>query len=129
MSTIDPLILMVEDDPLLSDLVALKLKDKQIPVSHAVSGEAALEFLKQERKPDLILLDIRLPGIDGFGVLEQIRANEATKNIPVIIFSNFGEESDKAKAEALGATKFVVKVSLSLEQVVDLIKENLKITE
>lgn len=129
MSATEPLILMVEDDPLLSDLVALKLKDKQIPVSHAVTGEAAIEFLKQERKPDLVLLDIRLPGIDGFSVLEQIRANESTKNIPVIIFSNFGEETDRAKAEALGATKFVVKVSLSLEQVVDLIREHLKITD
>lgn len=128
MTSIDPLVLIVEDDPLLSDLVSLKLKNEQIPVSHVVSGEAAIEFLQQDRKPDLILLDIRLPGIDGFGVLEQVRANEATKDIPVIIFSNFGEDSDRAKAEALGATKFVVKISLSLEQVVDLVKEHLKIT-
>lgn len=117
------LILIVEDDPLLSDLVSLKLINAKIPVEHAANGEVALEFLRGERKPDLVLLDIRLPGVDGFTVLEKIRSDESTKNLPVIIFSNLGEEKDKARAAQLGATRFAVKSSLSLDEVVAMIKE------
>ena len=120
-----PFVLYVEDDPLLSDLVSRKLLSEKIPAKHIPTGEEALEFLKTET-PKLILLDIRLPGIDGFEVLKQIRANEATRDIPVFVFSNFGEDEDINKAKELGANKFVVKVSLSLDQVVDLIRNSIE---
>lgn len=121
-----PFILVVEDDPLLSDLLARKFSSEKIPMEYAPTGELAIDILKKEKKPDLVLLDIRLPGIDGFEVLKHIRSTPIIKDIPVIIFSNFGEESDIARAKELGANKFVVKVSLSLDQVVDLVRTSAK---
>ena len=117
-----PFVLVVEDDPLLSDLVSRKFADEKIEMEYAPTGEIALELLKKDRKPDLMLLDIRLPGIDGFEVLKQVRDDPATKDIKVIIFSNFGEDADINKAKELGADKFVVKVSLSLDEVAALVR-------
>lgn len=117
-----PFVLFVEDDPLLSDLVARKFGIEKIGMEYAATGEEALTALAKEKKPDLVLLDIRLPGIDGFEVLEKIKADESTKHIPVVIFSNFGEASDIERAKKLGADKFIVKVSLTLEQVADVVR-------
>lgn len=122
MSATGPLILVVEDDPLLSDLVSRKFGAEKINMEYAPTGELALELIKKDPKPNLILLDIRLPGIDGFEVLRQVKEDSATKDIPVIIFSNFGEDSDIARAKELGANKFIVKVSLSLDEVVNLVR-------
>lgn len=122
MSLAGPLILVVEDDPLLSDLVSRKFGAEKINMEYAPTGEIALEFVKKDPKPDLILLDIRLPGIDGFEVLRQVREDPSTKDIPVVIFSNFGEDADIARAKELGANKFIVKVSLSLDEVVNLVR-------
>lgn len=124
MSAIDPLILVVEDDPLLSDLISRKFAAEKIKMQYAPTGELALELITKGPSPDLILLDIRLPGIDGFEVLRQVKAAPATKDIPVIIFSNFGEDSDIERAKELGADKFIVKVSLSLDQVVSLVRSS-----
>ena len=128
MTATDPLILVVEDDPLLSDLISRKFGAEKINMVYAPTGEIALELAKKEAKPDLMLLDIRLPGIDGFEVLRQIKSDPTTKDIPTIIFSNFGEDSDIARAKELGADKFIVKVSLSLDEVVSLVRSSLKST-
>jgi CheY-like chemotaxis protein len=128
MTATDPLILVVEDDPLLSDLISRKFGTEKINMVYAPTGEIALELAKKEAKPDLMLLDIRLPGIDGFEVLRQIKSDPSTKDIPTIIFSNFGEDSDIARAKELGADKFIVKVSLSLDEVVNLVRSSLKST-
>ncbi len=117
-----PFVLFVEDDPLLADLVARKFGIEKIEMEYAPTGEEALAALAKDRKPDLILLDIRLPGIDGFEVLEKIKSDESTKHIPVVIFSNFGEASDIERAKKLGADKFIVKVSLTLEQVANVVR-------
>ncbi len=117
-----PFVLFVEDDPLLADLVARKFGIEKIEMEYAPTGEEALAALAKDRKPDLILLDIRLPGIDGFEVLEKIKSDESTKHIPVVIFSNFGEASDIERAKKLGAEKFIVKVSLTLEQVANVVR-------
>lgn len=120
--TKQPFVLFVEDDPLLADLVARKFGAEHIEMEYAPSGEEALSLVAKDRKPNLILLDIRLPGIDGFGVLEKLKADESTKQIPVVIFSNFGEPADIERAKKLGAEEFIVKVSLTLEQVADVVR-------
>ena len=117
-----PFVLFVEDDPLLADLVARKFGTEKIEMEYAPNGEEALNLVAKDRKPDLILLDIRLPGIDGFGVLEKLKSDESTKHIPVVIFSNFGEPSDIDRAKKLGADEFIVKVSLTLEQVAEVVR-------
>ncbi len=85
------------------------------------TGEAALETLKTTI-PDLILLDILLPGIDGFEVLRRMKADAKTANIPVVILSNLGEDTDKARGKQLGAEEFVVKVTLLPDEVVSLVE-------
>lgn len=118
----EKIVLFVEDDQLISDLVGKKFLSEEIKVNHAPTGEKALELLEAGPKPQLILLDIRLPGIDGFEVLEKVKQNDETKDIPVVIFSNFGEESDKQRANELGAAEYVVKVSRSLDEMANLVR-------
>ena len=116
-----PRILIVEDDPLLSDLLAQKLHAEKFDLQTARTGEEALEMIGRV-KPDLILLDILLPGIDGFEVLRRIKADPSTKDIKVIILSNLGQDTDVARGQELGAEKYIVKVSLSLSEVVSLVR-------
>lgn len=110
-------ILVVEDDKLLSNLITKKLKAEGYEVIHAESGEAALSRLR-EGAPGLVLLDILLPGIDGFEVLKNIRSETATRETPVIILTNLGQESDIEQGKKLGATAFLVKALLSLDEIV-----------
>ena len=119
-------VLYVEDDQLISDLVGQKFLAANIPIKIAATGEEALEMLKGDSKPKLILLDIRLPGIDGFEVLKQIKENESTKAIPVIVFSNFDEDTDKERARELGAEDYIVKVNKSPDEMVEMVRERLK---
>lgn len=114
-------VLVVEDDKLLSDLLARKFTAENFNLIHAPTGEMAIDQLKTA-KPDLVLLDILLPGIDGFEVLRQIKSNPDTKNLPVIILSNLGQESDIKKGQELGAEKFIVKVTLTLDEVVAMVR-------
>lgn len=123
-------VMVVEDDALLSDLVARKFTSQNFDMVYAPSGEDALEKISHDPiKPQLILLDIRLPGIDGFEVLRQLKANPETAKIPVIVFSNFGEDSDIEKAREMGATRFIVKVSLTLDELVNVVKTTLGETQ
>jgi DNA-binding response OmpR family regulator len=115
-------IIWVEDDQFLSDLIARKLTSEKCDLKMISSGEEALRVLESE-KPDIILLDILLPGISGYEVLEQLKKNENTKNIPVVLFSNFGQKTDVEKGEKLGAERFVLKAAISLEEMVNILKQ------
>ena len=90
----------------------------------AVDGETALGIATEE-KPNLILLDLLLPGLNGFQVLEKIKAEDSLKNIPVIIFSNLGQREDIEKAKQLGADDFLIKANFTLDDVVAKTKEYL----
>lgn len=109
-------ILVVEDDKLLSSLIVRKLKAENCNVLYAANGEDALTVLEKEA-PDLILLDILLPGIDGFEVLKRVKENPALRDVPVIILSNLGQESDIEQGKKLGAVTFLVKASLTLDEI------------
>ena len=88
----------------------------------ARTGEEALESVKKD-KPDLMLLDILLPGIDGFEVLKRVKEDPGTKHIVVIILSNLGQQRDIDKGTQLGAEKYIVKVSLTLSEVVQAVRD------
>lgn len=118
----NPRVLVVEDDPLLSSLLVQRLDTEKFRVMYAPTGEAALDQMKTDI-PDLVLLDILLPGKNGFDVLKEIKANPSSKDIPVVVLSNLGQESDIQKAKELGAEKFIVKVTLTLDEVVAMIRE------
>ncbi|MDZ7726294.1 MAG: response regulator [Candidatus Campbellbacteria bacterium] len=115
-------VLAVEDDLFLKELLAGKLSDDEFDVSYAATGEDALELADSE-KPDIILLDILLPGMSGFEVLEKLKADEGTKDIPVVILSNFGQTEDIEKGKSLGAVDFLVKANNSLDAIVEKVRE------
>lgn len=117
-------ILIVEDDKFLGSILTARLSDRKASVVYSITGEAALDELKK-KKPDVILLDILLPGINGFEVLKNVRDNPETKETPVIVISNFNQASDKEKAEAMGA-QFLVKALSNPDEIVEHVEAVLK---
>ncbi len=108
----------VEDDNFLSEMIAQKLKEHGANLKFTSTGEDAVDKLK-EVKPDVLLLDILLPGMDGYEVLKQMKADEELKSTPVILFSNLGQQEDINKGKELGADKFLVKATIDLNGVID----------
>lgn len=117
-----PNILIIEDDPLLSGLLAQEMEGRKFRFRAALTGEEGLDIAKKE-KPDIILLDILLPGIDGFEVLKRIKEDPETKHAMVVILSNLGQKSDILRGTQLGAEKYIVKVTLSLNEVVQAVQD------
>lgn len=120
-------VLIVEDDKFLSELIATKLDKEGFAIALAGDGEAGLKKT-EEFRPAVILLDIMLPGMDGFEVLEKLKAHrdEQLKKVPVIILSNFGQESKVERGLQLGAVDYLVKANFTTAEIVAKIKEVLK---
>jgi len=118
-------ILIVEDDRFLRELMARKLKMENFEVIEAEEGGEGLKKIREE-KPDLVLLDLILPEMDGFEVLEQKRKDEVIKNIPVIILSNLGQKEEIDRGLQLGAKDYLVKAQFSPSEIVEKIKLFLK---
>jgi len=117
-------ILLVEDDTLISSMYKTKFKADGFEVVIASDGASALVLAKKE-KPDIVMLDIILPQLDGFTVLEELKKDQATKQIPVVMLTNLSTTEDKAKGEKLGAVDYLVKASLTPAQVSQRIKSTL----
>jgi len=117
-------VLLVEDDAFLREICSKKLTKEGYTVYEAIDGEEALAGL-EEIKPDIILLDIILPAIDGFQILNQIRnnKNKFVVNTPVIMLSNLGQEDDIKKAMDMGANDYLVKAHFTTEEIVGKIKK------
>jgi DNA-binding response OmpR family regulator len=111
-------ILIVEDDTFLQGLAATKLGKEGYEVLTASNGDDAIRKLGTETL-DFVLLDLVLPGVDGFGILEKIRQNEKTKGLPVIIFSNLAEDKDIQRAKELGANEFMIKSNFTLDELAE----------
>ena len=107
-------ILLAEDDRILRKAGAAKLKKKGYTVIAAVDGEDALAKAR-EHKPDLILLDVIMPKLQGFEVLASLKQDSSTRDIPVIMLSNLQEESDIRKAADAGALGYLVKSNVQLD--------------
>lgn len=105
---IEPTILVIEDDPITSRLVTLVLTNTGYQVASASNGIQGLE-MAQDNPPGLILLDLMLPGLDGFDVLDQLRAIPQTSNVPVIVISSKSQPGDKQIASRLGADAYLTK--------------------
>lgn len=117
-------VLVVEDDHFLAKIYKIKLAKENIDAIISLDGDEALEIIKKE-KPALILLDMVLPGMNGFEILEKVRQEPALKKIPVIILSNLGQDADIARGKELGVVDYFVKSDISIHDVVKKIKENL----
>jgi two-component system, OmpR family, alkaline phosphatase synthesis response regulator PhoP len=117
-------ILLVEDDRILRRAGEVVLGKKGYEVVVAVDGEEALVKVR-EHKPDLILLDVMMPKLDGFEVLTRLKDDPATRDIPVIMLSNLSEPSEIKKAADRGARAYLVKSSLRPEQLAEKVAETL----
>ncbi len=119
METENNKILIVDDDSFLLDMYSLKFVKSNFNVSTALGAEQALDKLRQGFAPSVILLDIMMPLMDGFELLEKIREeNLATESI-IIFLSNRGQPSDVTRAEALGASGYIIKASSIPSEVVE----------
>jgi DNA-binding response OmpR family regulator len=117
-------VLVIEDDKFLQRLLVMKLAQDGFDVVGASDGEDGLRRIVTE-PPDLVVLDLILPKMDGFEVLTQMRTNSQTRDIPVIVLSNLGQEEDVSRVKQLGAMEFLTKSDISIHEVVQKIKEAL----
>ena len=118
-------ILFIEDEMALQKTFKDILEEEGYEMITALDGEIGLRLTK-ERKPDLILLDLILPKIDGFEFLEKLKADPETENIPVIILTNLERTEDMEKALELGATTYLVKANYTLKEVIEKVKKTLQ---
>jgi DNA-binding response OmpR family regulator len=114
-------ILMVEDDNSMAEVYIKRLEIEGFEVKRVDNGENALATAV-EYHPDLIMLDVMMPKINGFEVLDILKNTPVTSQIKVIMLTALGQESDKEKAKSLGADDYLVKSQIVITEVVDRIK-------
>ena len=110
-------VLVVEDDKFLRELFVRKMFNEGFDVESAIDAEQVFEILAN-KKPEVILLDLILPGIDGFEILGKIKKDDNLKDIPVMVISNLGQKEDIDKAMALGAVDFLIKANYTLDEII-----------
>lgn len=118
-------ILIVEDDQFLVKIYQTKLESEGFDIELALDGEEGIEKAAKFM-PELILLDLILPKMNGFEVLKKLKTDEKTKNIPVIVLSNLGQESDVKQGMELGAVDYLIKSDHSINEIIDKIKSKLE---
>jgi DNA-binding response OmpR family regulator len=118
-------ILIIEDDKFLRELIVRKLGPKNYTILEAIDGEEGMKKIREE-KPDLIILDLILPGIDGFTVLSKMKEDPVLSLIPVIILSNLGQKEEIEKGLKLGAIDYLVKAHFTPEEIIEKITNILK---
>lgn len=125
-------ILLVEDDPFLIDIYNTKLKESGFKVELAKDGQEALKKIRERNSdekilwPDLLILDIVLPHLDGWQVLREIKKDDKLKDLKVIIFTNLCQKGEVEEGLALGATKYLIKAHYTPSEIVEEIKKILK---
>lgn len=115
-------ILLVEDDPFLIDIYSQKLTKAGFKVEVAQNGKSALQSL-QKRKPQLVILDIVLPGIEGWEILRRIKKDRSLAKLKVVVLSNLGQKEEVEKGLKLGAVKYLIKAHYTPSEVVKEIKK------
>ena len=117
-------VMIVEDDAVLVNALTLALEDEGYDISVATDGEAAEKMILKE-VPDLILLDLLLPIKSGFEVLKVVRANPDTKNVSVVILTNFEQETSVDEGMRLGAKDYIVKANIDIKDIPVIVKKYL----
>jgi DNA-binding response OmpR family regulator len=115
-------ILLVEDEPLLANLLKQRLEREGFGVTLARDGAEGLRLL-QEGEHLLLLLDIILPKISGFELMETMKSDPRLAKVPVIIISNLGQDSDVARGQSLGAAAYFVKAKVSIDELIAEVKK------
>ncbi len=125
METTTPRILVVEDDDALATVYIQRLQAEGFDVRRVANGEEALAAALSY-KPDLVLLDVMMPKVSGFDVLDILRNTPETANLKVIMLTALSQDSDKDRASALGVDDYLVKSQVVIADVVDRIKHHLE---
>lgn len=120
-------VLFIEDDDFLRSLAVSKLEKAGFIMSAAADGQEGLNKIASDT-PDLVLLDLMLPIVDGFTVLEQVRGNAATQTLPVVVFSNKGDQADIERCTKLGISNYLIKANFTLDEMVVAVNDTLKNT-
>lgn len=118
---------IIEDDLVISQMYRMKFESAGLEVQMAANGELGVELV-EDYKPDIILLDLQMPVMDGVEALRIIRKKPWGKKIPVIILTNTGEEESPKELKSLGVDSYIVKANYTPNQVLELVKKSLNIT-
>ena len=118
-------VLIIEDEKMLSEMYKTKFEMEGFEVTQAFDGKEGLDKARQG-KPDIILLDIILPKLDGFLVLKEIKSDAVMKKTPVLLLTNLGQDDDIKKGKELGAEGYFVKSNHSPAEIVEQVRQQLK---
>ncbi len=118
-------VLIVDDEEPLVNVLSRKFKDEGVETYQAYNGKEALK-VAFEKHPDVILLDVMMPEMDGFDVMRSLQEDEWGKNVPVILLTNSSSIDTVAKAVSSGMSEFLVKTDMQLDEVVDKVKQRFK---
>lgn len=116
-------ILIIDDDKFLLDMYAMKFDGKGFTIESSMNASDSLAKIVGGYHPDVILLDLVMPGLDGFGFLDEMKKKELMNSIKVIVFSNLGQKEDIEKAMKMGAAGYIIKASSTPSEVVGKVNE------
>ena len=120
-----PKILIVEDDPFLAEMYLTKLSQEKFEVELATDGKEALKKAEVVM-PDVMLLDIVLPKMDGFEVIEKMKKNPALRNIKIVALTNLGQKEEVERGLELGVADYIVKAHFTPTEVINKVRQILK---
>lgn len=126
-TTKDIKILVVDDDSFILDMYVIKFKEQGFQIETAMDGKIALEKI-ETTKPDIVLLDIVMPKMDGFDVMRKIKENKIPRTFKVLFLTNFGQKEDVERGMSLGADGYIIKAHFTPSEVADKVKELLNIS-
>lgn len=115
-------ILIIEDDDFVVKIYQVKLEKEGFNVLIIMDGNEALSYIKKTEPVDLVILDLILPGVNGFDILMEIRKNEKWGKVPVVVLSNLGQEHDIKKCQEIGISDYIVKSDVKISEVVERVK-------
>jgi len=114
-------VLIIEDDSYISDMYKIKLESENFEVIIAKDGTIGIKLLEKQ-KPDIILLDIVMPKMDGFDILKTIKGNVELKKVPVVLLTNLSQKENVERGFELGADSYIIKAHFTPSEVVEKIK-------
>ena len=117
-------ILLIEDEEMLANMYEVKFQNEGFEVVKALDGATGLELSKTVG-PDMVLLDVIMPKMDGFSVLKSMREDPVTKDLPVMLLTNLGQDEDIQKGKELGVIGYLIKANVTPAEVVESVKKEL----
>lgn len=115
-------VLVIDDDPFILDMYSVKLREAGFSVDTAENGETGMEKFKKE-SPDVVLLDIVMPNLDGFTILETLRKEKSSPQTKIILLTNLGQKEDVERGNRLGADDYIIKAHFTPSEVVEKVKK------